>query len=120
MNIEEKTAWIDEDSCHFHPDSDHCGGGLFRLPDAGKRVCLYCRLAADHDLHVLHRPHGGQPVPDYKIYECGDKSALLPHAVILRSHHPGGGVSGGAESRFRVDAPWLGGQAVEIRIHGML
>ena len=101
MNIEEKTAWIDEDSCHFHPDSDHCGGGLFRLPDAGKRVCLYCRLAADHDLHVLHRPHGGKPLPDHKIHECGHKPALLPHAVILRRHHPGGGfppmVPGGGE-----------------------
>ena len=120
MNIEEKTAWIDEDSCHFHPDSDHCGGGLFRLPDAGKRVCLYCRLAADHDLHVLHRPHGGQPVSNRKIHECGHELALFPHATVLRGHHSGGSVSGRAESRFRVDAPWRGDQAVEIRIHGML
>ena len=120
MNIEEKTAWIDEDSCHFHPDSDHCGGGLFRLPDAGKCICIYCHLAADHDLHVLHRSHGRQPVPNHKIHECGHKPALLPDAVILRGHHPGGGVSGRAESYFQVDAPWRRDQAVEIRIHRVL
>ena len=120
MNIEEKTAWIDEDSCHFHPDSDHCGGGLFRLPDAGKRVCLYCRLAADHDLHVLHRTDGRQPVSNHKIHERGDKPSLLSDAVILRSYHSGRGFSGRAESRFRVDATWRGDRSVEIRVHGVL
>lgn len=108
------------DRCAFDPDPDRRRGGLFWMPDAGQCVCVYGSLASHHGLHVLHRPHGGQPVPDHKIYECGDKSALLSDAVILRSHHPGGGVSGRVESRFRVDAPWRGDQAVEIRIHGML
>ena len=95
-------------------------GGERQKLYAGKRADIYCRLAADHDLHVLHRPHGGQPVPNHKIHECGDKPALFPHAAVFRGHYPRGGRSGCPPGRCRVDAPWCGDQAVEVRVHGML
>ena len=79
-------------------------GGERQKLYAGKRADIYCRLAADHDLHVLHRPHGGKPLPDHKIHECGHKPALLPHAAILRRHHPAGGLSPLVPGRGKVDA----------------
>lgn len=59
-------------------------------------------------------------VPNHKIHECGYKPALFSHAAVLRGHYPRGGISRRIQSRCRVDAPWCGNQAVEIRVHGML
>ena len=108
------------DGSLLHPDSHRGRGGLFRLPDAGQCACLYRRVAADHGVHVLHRAHGGQPVPHHEIHECGHQPALFPHAAVLRGHHSIRGVSIRAESRCRMDAPGRGHQTVEIRVHGVL